>query len=417
MEEEEAEEEIKKRNKKELNELWEAKLKNKAIERINSIIDEAKIDLKKMIDNINYKKDNKSINIEKPNNDNNKLIKLNNFPLDVRGGQNDLINSVLISLSNIDLIRNFFYNDEKKEEILKKFEKKQISNFFCVFSKFIYELWTSYNDYYESKVIHAILKNLMNEIYNTEDLGLIFKFIISTLDKEIKGLNPISKKYSKINGDNSYMYDQEKARKIFEESHILGDNFISQFFSTLEKKERCPRNKDFIRYSYSHIPVVNLFIQYNQLEDEDDYIINSLDLKESFAVLLSRKDTNKVICNACKMEEDFYVSKKLIRVSKYLIININREKDKEHKITLNYDLTYNQFSDEEQNTNTEYQLICVIIKKYKEKLQTFCRNINDKKWYVYDQKKEGNVSIVNNLYEIIDTKFANILIYERVEKE
>ena len=395
-----------------LNNFWDNKLEENASEKIKSLFEKAKNELDNILEEFtdNVIKDIKGI--KATNQIKSKFNNLNKLPL-IPKGNHELINSVLLCLCNIDIIRNFCICAEK-EEIYQKMKKE--NNFFSNFVKFIEELWTVKGKDYKPIVITENLKRIMNGDYKTTNPGLIFENILTAIKDE---LNPVKLDLSGIN--NSYIkFDEQQSKYKFEKKIESNKSLIfKEFFSNMEIKFRCPTNVDIFIYEYSNIPVVNLYLKSANLQNisnEEKDIFNNINLKESFSALLTDQDTKKIECKICNEEQNYIVTKRLIKANKILIININRKNDEKRDVKLNYEFKYKSeiFWSDENNKNMEYELVGVIIKNNElgGALYTYFKYVQEKKWFVYDHSKVGNIQKVANEKEIIDPKNAIILIYE-----
>ena len=135
-------------------------------------------------------------------------------------------------------------------------------------------------------------------------------------------------------------------------------------------------------------------------------------------------------CLVCEQNHELGVNKIIKSLNNILIININREKDPNKIMKLNYPkiLKYEKVVTKESGNaivkNCEYELISVIKRVFKnekdfyEKDETniniYCKNFNDKKWYLYNEEKETEILNQNNEKEIFDEKNALVLVYKKI---
>ena len=163
--------------RKEINDMWEKELKDNAKKQIDSFLE------------TEYKKYDKKIKdfTEKINdkmNQTTNLLKIEKVLEKKKTSQNlvnikdsnSLINPILICLSNIKPLV-YFCLSLKDSNILKKINEKNKDNFISLFVNLINSLWIENKDY-EPIEIHFILKQLMNEDYESPDPGLIISFIL-----------------------------------------------------------------------------------------------------------------------------------------------------------------------------------------------------------------------------------------------
>ena len=171
-------------------------------------------------------------------------------------------------------------------------------------------------------------------------------------------------------------------------------------------------------YFFEASPVINIYL----VENRNDKL-NKLSLEEHFHNLLNVEDEQnfKENCLICGDLQEKRQTKEVYTGSEVLIININREKDKDNTIYFKYPETFNgqKIINPEMPVMSNYNLTTVI-KKAKDYSNNnyyylaYYRNFIDESWYCFDNK--NIVSIQSNYkYYIFDEKNAVVLIYTKIK--
>ena len=106
-------------------------------------------------------------------------------------------------------------NPSKEEKIMKK--SNGINNILGpVFLKLIDHSWKSKFNEYTPEKMHQILKNLMKGDYNTQNPGLIYKYILSQLHSE---LCPNELNNGNIEKDPYLKYNEDKVFEDFQKNY------------------------------------------------------------------------------------------------------------------------------------------------------------------------------------------------------
>ena len=259
-------------------------------------------------------------------------------------------------------------------------------------------LWKSNQNEYSPKEIHDILKKIMRDNYNSNDVGLIIKNILNQLNEELNN-NPIE---TKKDNDPMDQYNKELDFTKFYDNIKKNMKFISEkFYSFIELKKRCTNNKHGIYYEYyfGTSPIIDIYLETNN---------NNIPIElsfECFKSLLTDKEnqTIKEPCALCESKEQTKIlSKDIITTSEVLIININRKNDKNNTISFNYpeEFSGNKIINKDNNYNLpDYELTTVIkrdIRNYEYKFLLYYKSFIDNNWYLYNNEK----------IELIQTKIS-----------
>ena len=308
---------------------------------------------------------------------------------------NYIINPILFCLANLEIFNEFILS-EKKQEIFSKFQGQ---NSLTVLFFHLLEEMRNINVISTNEIsIHNFLGDKL-ENYLTQDPGVIIKSILSLMDEEMKLAN--------INIENRF-------------SNLIPNNF-SITMKTIKKCNACLHKEEISKEKKYVIDLFLFHTDFNIVEP----------LQSVFNNLLSENDELNVdkICKMCGYET--IIIKEIENLNKYLIINLNREKDPNNTMKLIYSETLNLIEEKEDGTNKKYQykLISVlsdinsniknlamaqqlsIIQINKISFKIFFRNFINDKWYkILDNEPP---KLFENIEEEINKFMPNILIYKR----
>ena len=308
---------------------------------------------------------------------------------------NYIINPILFCLANLEIFNEFILS-EKKQEIFSKFQGQ---NSLTVLFFHLLEEMRKINVISTNEIsIHNFLGDKL-ENYLTQDPGVIIKSILSLIDEEMKLIN--------INIENRF-------------SNLIPNNF-SITMKTIKKCNACLHKEEISKEKKYVIDLFLFHTDFNIVEP----------LQSVFKNLLSENDELNInkICQMCGYET--IIIKEIENLNKYLIINLNREKDPNNTMKLIYSETLNLIEEKEDGTNKKYQykLISVlsdinsnitnlamaqqlsIIQINKISFKIFFRNFINDKWYkILDDEPP---KLFENIEEEINKFMPNILIYKR----
>jgi len=383
----------------EINERWENELKKKINEMMEPTMKKAYNDFISSLNSIT------DTIIEKLEND--LVPEKNRLPANLVPNKesNKLINPILICLSNIDAFMNLgFIRD--KNNIKKSLNEKVKNNLFNPISKLMLKLWTTKDAKCDSKEVDNRLKALMSpEDYKGDDPGVIISFILNKLNEEL--------------------YMSQEFLKDKNNKGIIENNFFLSVIMTyscqIYWKDSEPKK---IKEKEK---VLDLYI------NEPDKITGIGSLNKStfindFPFMLIKDFDVEKRCEICQKSHTQRLGKIIDELSNYLIINLNREKDKNRNMNFIYPKEFktSDILKEKDKENSSYELVSVImdniIKIVDEeevmeeeeniKIVTYSKNFNDNRWYLYT---ENNIISVKNEKDIFSSKNALILVYRKVK--
>ena len=361
---------------------------------------------------------NNNININ--NSDNYQILRKKQIDLDqiknppktqlvLLGYTNPLINIILYSLSNIQSLIKYLLNPVKENKILNKAQNDPSHKYLGPsFLKLLDYLWKSNQKTYSPKEIHDTLKQLMENNYNSEDAGLIMKYILNKLNDE---LNLKPKKNE--DDDNPYEhFDKKKTFQKFTQNFQQNVTSISErFYSAFKIKKRCINCNSNYAYFFESSPVIDIYLEANE-----DNMLYNLYFEEHLKTLLTDKENENITeqCIICASEQKKLVVKDIITTPEIVIININRKNDKNNTISFRYPPEFEgKKVINEQFNLPNYELTTVIIKNnnYNYGYCVFYKSFIDNNWYSYNNEK---IELVQNYKNcVFDDKNACVLFYTK----
>ena len=318
---------------------------------------------------------------------------------------NPLINIILQCLSNIKTLLFYYFNRSKEEKILQK-SKQDPNNAYLgpSFLKLLDHLWKSKKKEYSSEEIHKTLKKLMANDYNSNEPGKIISFILTKLHDELKKnqiQNEQDDPFSHFNEEEAYknffkIIDQQKTK------------ITTSFYSTIKIQKRC-QACNYPGYYFDAFPVINIFLEL------DNFVTKNIPFEE-FNYHLTKKENDEIkeICYTCAdgEEKKKIITNDIYYTSEILIININRDKDKNHEIIFKYPECFDPEKIFKNNNYKVYNLISVIKKDRGNNPYNYigyCKNFIDNNWYSYNNEQ---IELVQDYKDkIFDEKNTHLLIY------
>ena len=401
--------------KKEVDKIWEEKIKDVIKNTRELVINECCEEIEKKLDNF-QKELCQSIddifNIAEIKILKNKINKKANTNL-IYQNHNNLVNAVLLSLCNIESFALFCLSSEKND-ILKKINEIDHNSYFSLIVELMNNLWLkkeNINDEYNTYQIHNKLLADNNQLNNCNNPGKVMSFILSKLNSEFN-LN------KKININNE-LNRANKDEVLNDFKNICDNNrneITEEFFVDYQIIKKC-RTYQAEKYFFEQRPLINLFIQ----EESTNTVIKKGDfkyliLKDNFNFLLNDNIDIPEYCEICADIHDFIINNSIQSYNnKILIINLDRERDPllERNIIfpLNLELPY------KENEKKNFILISVLSKNYNngiddEKYTVYCKKLFQNKWIAYTIDE---IKSIKNEEEIFNGERALLLIYKKID--
>lgn len=206
----------------EIDQLWENELEAKFKSKIDSLISDSSKNFDEKLNNFEkdiYKKIDLSFKGDRIKNKMNKVCR--NLACSNYG--NNLINAVLLCLSNIEPFVLYF---------LDKVNKNTGKQYFSLFVKLLDDLWLNIGDKFVPNLFYNQLKEESNkQIYKSKNPGIIINFFLSKLHEELNSDNTkISEeffvKYKNEKSPLINLYIKKGANSIISDYHfnLLDDN-------------------------------------------------------------------------------------------------------------------------------------------------------------------------------------------------
>ena len=333
-----------------------------------------------------------------------KLGKKREIPnIKLRGLQpdmNSIINPILFCMANLDIITEFILSDEK-QEILNKFPDN--NNFIRNFNDLMVDIRDNVIISPSFDKMHEYIRTWMNETYQSQDPKFIINSCLSKLDEEIK-LAQVDKRNKFSNLIQDY----------FSFTLITTKTCVNYYQSLNEEEKKVEKKKCII---------IDLFLG-------DSVLSSAVDFEDNFRDLLLPKDANNNFKESCSLcNGKMILSKSVENLKKYLIININIEKESKDLFQLKYSSLKLKGVDNKDNNFELISALCDIntntgnieqneLKKINEKngknFKIFFKNFINDKWY---RKLDSDAEMLqrDDIEEEIRDYKPNILIYKRVK--
>ena len=309
------------------------------------------------------------------------------------GNFNFIINPILFCLATLDIITEFSLKEtEDNKKILNIIQGNNsfIDNFISLMKNMREKNFV--NSHYKS--VHRCLSNILNnvELYMSQDPEFIIKSILSILEADIK----LVKNKLKVNIPN-----------------IITDNFLL----LINKIKICSKCGFIYKQKPQKQFVIDLILR-KPVEVKDET------LSSTFPNLLSDEEENRK-CEVCK--EKLANTKIFGNLKKYMIINVNRDKDPNCEMKLKYSNVL-KIKDSMDKKEYEFELILALvdietaknnlnieqkrkIRETNKKFKIFFKNfINDKCFLFKDRKF---VEFNGNFEDGVSQYKPNILIYKK----
>ena len=330
----------------------------------------------------------------------NKKIILKNFAHGIRDiGYICHMNAILQCFIHIKKLTNYFLSN--KEKIKNKKSQNELSNSFL---NLIENLWenNSIKDFLPYN-IKWLINKLNPSLKGKNDIKELVLFLIETLHYELNEVKNNKKNFTSCadeNFDNCLHNFNQYFQKNFKS--IISELFTIKSYSRLEFFI-CKHITNTIGHSnLLSFSLDNLLFDKNK----DNITINdflSLNIKREYLIKQ---------CSYCKKKHLCISNNTLLEGPKVLIINIEREKNYNLNIKLNFDenLDLSDFI-YYKNIKYNYELIGVITKIKNKNFISFCKSLNDNNWYKYDDSEVTKSSFE----EIKGSEIPYLLCYSLIE--
>ena len=304
---------------------------------------------------------------------------------------NFLINLILQYFVNINSLIPYFFNPEKKEKIFKKSREDPSGTYLLPsFFELLRKIYIELNNKYDPVELHDKLKKLMNNDYNCDNPGKIINFLINQFHNELNNNELFMNKPE-------YNIDKNQAFNNFKNYYMINiSKFSELYFSSI--KNIIKRIGRPTKYLYESFCVFDLYL--TNLDKQ------KIDLRKEFKILFIDKNIKEAYS---KNNEDF--QKEIKSISNKLIININRNKNKNQYLDYPMKLETAYLFENNINDNKKYELEGVIIIKNnnnKNIYYAYYKNFVNKKWYLFNDE---NIELVQDENQIIDKENASLLMY------
>ena len=368
---------------------------NQQLEEINRIMLE---DIKAVTDKINQKINTTKEELKKCIDDKkdyykliNDLSKLPHLQTNFSPNQdiNYIINPVLVCLANLEVIFKFCKGKERKE-VLIRINQLVPQSFLIYFIQLMEQMRDEINKRPHYKDLHLYLKNPHLKFnYNSQDPSYWIKIILEQLELNI---------------------DLVKGNDI---SNIITNNFKLNLIT----KEKCNYCKSIDKTILKEEKIVlDLYLKSPGFDENTQIRKNLIDPLESIfgSLLLKSEEQNlNKKCGFCGQQ--LSITKIIKNKKNYLILNINRDEERERKMELIYSQIL-KITDEETKEEIHYELISVLAninvnsnnEGNRNNYVLYFKNFINDKWFRWETAFNDNIE-----KEISEQK-PNILIYKKM---
>lgn len=292
-------------------------------------------------------------------------------------------------LSNTKKLTDYFFSKNFEYDENKKFSK----GYYEIISNKSFSPYSFYKVLYKENLL------IRNAHKNSKEL---INFLLDHMHQELNKVN-------KNNNYNNEIYPDLKNESSMLKFYLeyFKENFNSPisnlFYGILGTKNECHGCK-FNSYNFQHFnclefPLEQVNKYYYDKKKKPRILENGenpdIDIYELFEYLQRNNqldDEKKVGCSVCKNVCDTNFSVNLYSGPRYLIINLNRGKENNYQCKVNYPEQlnlYDYIAYKEGITLYElYGVICQLPNEIDGHFIAFCKNINNQKWYLYDNSKE-----------------------------
>ena len=297
---------------------------------------------------------------------------------------NYIINPILFSLANLEIISQFcLLDDQERKELMKRIGNEY---FITKFIDLMKNMRTNNVPNPNYQLVHQHLRALNMNDYMNQDPALIINSILIIIQNE-------------INIANNY------------------PNIITDYFTNILKiSQYCQRCEGVVKISEVHKLVIDLFLR------EPD-VVEDEALQSILQNLLMGGENNPGTCGNCGGATDKTIS--LGGLKKYLIFNLNRKNDIFRKMKIKCsDPLKLEIKKDNKEYKYEYELITVLadididyyepqinLENNRTKIKVFFKNFINDNYYMKINGKYEAVS-QQNFHEEISKHKPNILIYK-----
>ena len=369
---------------------------------------------KKSNNNINYMTENNKIKIEKKENNFAPIKKIENSVLNPKMflfENINIFNSLLIMINNVSVINEYFFK-EKTNYIINNC---QYNNKYCLSIILYYmnkKMWKSIDeiptDVLSQKYLEFMdcyIKNYcksskpLEYCYDKNNLESIIYFIYHTINQELTA------EYLKFSNNNNHYIGNDNLSIFLRDFTQKNKSIISDYFIGIyENKEickNCQKNEFLInkknKFRYNSFYYINF-----NLTEISNYLINkksnyvnnnsinnvSINLNSCFDYTIFRtfKSYNSY-CNSCFVYTQKYNYNFIYSLPIILTITLSNSINCNCNFIFEDQLDLKQYVKTDIN-NSKYLVIAILCQKiYNNKFSIYCVNPNDGLWYHYTDNK------------------------------
>ena len=431
--------------KKDIEENNRIKKENKELE---EEINEKKLDLDEILDDIN--------NLNKIIEQTNQTYNIKEYPLNLYSNptliglknieQENYINATLQCLSQTKPLTIYFLKQRFKNIIKNNNENTSEIQITPIYFELIKKLWRKFGaiSFSPNTFLNTIKKMYQYKLIQFINFKDLIIFILDQLHMELK--KPVSNNGNNINFHEPInQYNKDNAWNHFFSGFKRNCSIISDiFFGFTETTRECQNCKNFynsqglnnpINYSYGifnciFLPLEDIikmkkdefnyynYNNYNNYNNNQIYFNNNiLSIQECFYYndKMNIVYNNNIYCDICKQKCQSIFITKIFSSPNILIIILNNKRNiNKYNLIFYETIDISQFVLIKDNPQLKYNLYGVIT--YISQSNNFvasCKSPIDNKWYRYND--EQIFPILNNQKEVIEFGIPQVLFYQKIE--
>ena len=306
-------------------------------------------------------------------------------------GATSYINTSLQCLSHINLVKNYFLNDQKyNQDILSRNALLSKS-----LADVIRKLWSqTYETFYaphDFKNLISHMNPLFQGIKDNDSKDLLL-FLYENIHNELNdpAQNPNLINFFNINNNNNGLY-QFRQNYYSQNYSIISDIFYFENCNTVQCQNCNFLSNNFSMIYYIEFPLENIRLFKQNKYNKGFSFISLNDCFEYNEQPINLEGANKIHCTYCLNNTDALIYNKLITLPKVLTIILNYGNNLENQVEFSFpkDISLEKYITDKTN-NSNYHLIGVIahhgLSGMNGHFVAYCKSPVNGQWYFYNDK-------------------------------
>ena len=267
-----------------------------------------------------------------------------------------------------------------------------------------------------------MIKLLNNTFEKDEenDINELIIFILEQLDLELNNKIIIETEKTDLNNKNaikSHFY-----KELLNNDSIIYDTFFGGVCEIIQECQKCKEESDLKKvennklYEYRNINYLIFPLNEVLFFSKKIIYINIYDCLNFYENPVIFDGENAQKCEKCGKLSPYSLTTKINTLQNNLLILLSIDFKKENNIKFQIDETIdmaNYIQEKENNKQLTYNLYSIIFLSDNKEIHyiAFCKNLFDKKWYIYDDNKVEEIKNLGN--DILNYGFPIALFYEK----